>query len=226
MISFNRQHVLQNPNPQLNATPTLPLSARYSGLRRIGGRNGRAQEVDEGRRKTAGVEDVGEPTALLQQAIELAEKAQTESILDKATIKQLESLQPSKPDLRQIKGGLLLHTKVLGELYKKRERDDLQNQAKVKAGKIQKRGRKTKQPSSKRRKPSMQKSVTPTGSESSEGESSDGEEEQVVFILHQSVWALKKPLLTINSSRNPILQLPALAAAVPIRLPGVQSIIA
>jgi len=138
MIPFNRQRVLQNPNLPLNATPALPLSARYSGLRPIGGRNGRAQEVDELRRKAAGVEDVGEATALLHQAIALAEKAQTESILDKATIKQLESIQPSKPDRRQIKGGLLLHTKVLGELYKKCERDDLQKQAKAKAGKIQK----------------------------------------------------------------------------------------
>jgi len=138
MIPFNRQRVLQNPNLQLNATPTLPLSARYSGFRPIGGRHGRAQELDELRRKAAGVEDVGEATALLHQAIELAEKAQTESILDKATIKQLESIQPSKPDRRQIKSELLLHTKVLRELDKKRERDDLQKQAKAKAGKIQK----------------------------------------------------------------------------------------
>ena len=70
--------------------------------------------------------DVGEATASLDQAIKHAEKAETESILDKATIKQLETAQPSKPDRRQIKGGLLLHTKVLGKLYKKCERDDLQ----------------------------------------------------------------------------------------------------
>jgi len=37
----------------------------------------------------------------------------------------------------------------------------------------------------------MQKSLTPTGSRSSEGESSDGEEEQVVCIFRQSVWAFK-----------------------------------
>ena len=183
MIPFNRQRVLQNPNLQLNATPTLPLSARYSGLCPIEGRNGRGQEIDELKRKAAGVADVGEATALLDQAIKLAAKAQTESILDKATIKQLETTQPSKPDRRQIKGRLLLHTKVLGELYKKRERDDLQKQSKAKARQIEKTGGKRQQSASKRRKSTMQKSVIPTVSESSEGESSNGEEEQIVCIF-------------------------------------------
>ena len=51
MILFNRQRVLQNPNLQLNATPTLPLLARYLGIRPIGGRNDRGQEIDEFKRK-------------------------------------------------------------------------------------------------------------------------------------------------------------------------------
>jgi len=51
MIRFNRQRVLQNPNLQLNLTPVIPLSARYSGLRHLEGRDGRAKEVDEIRKK-------------------------------------------------------------------------------------------------------------------------------------------------------------------------------
>jgi len=119
MIPVNLQCVLQNPDHPLNATPTLPLSARYSGIRPIGGRNGRGQEIPEFKREATGVADVGEATTLLHKAIQLARKAHTESILDKATIKQLETTQPSKPDPRQIQSGLLLHTTVIGELYKK-----------------------------------------------------------------------------------------------------------
>ena len=136
MIPFNHQRVLQNPNLQLNSSPVIPLAARYSGLRPLEGRDGRAQEVNEVRKKTDQLGDIGDATVLLHQAIDLAEKAQTQSILDQATIKQLQALQPSKPDRRQIKGGLLLHTKVLGELDKKREKDDLKKQAIVEAGRI------------------------------------------------------------------------------------------
>jgi len=45
MILFNRQCILQNLNLQLNSTPVIPLSARYSGLRHLEGRDGRAKEV-------------------------------------------------------------------------------------------------------------------------------------------------------------------------------------
>jgi len=149
------------------------------------------QEMDELKRKAPGVGDVGKMAALIDQAIGRAEKAQTKSILNKATIKQLESTQPIKPDCCQITGGLLLHTKVLGELYRKREIDDLQKQAKAEARKIQKRGTKTKQSPSKRRMFSMQKSATPTVSDSSEGESSHGKKVQVVCIFGQSAWSFK-----------------------------------
>ncbi|KAG0633764.1 hypothetical protein HOY80DRAFT_1062612 [Tuber brumale] len=192
MIPFNCQRI-QNLNLQLNATPAIPLSARYFGLRPLGGRDGRAQKVHEIRKKAAGIEDVGEASVLLHQAIELAEKAQTQSILDKATIKQLESIQPSKPDRYQIKGRLLLHIKVLGELYKKHEREDLKKQAKVEAGRIQRVKGKRKQVSKKRIKTKKQQSVTSIVSESSGGESSTGEEEQVL---------LKSNSATSNSSSS------------------------
>jgi len=48
--------------------------------------------------KAAGVGDFAEATTLLHQAIQLEQKTQTESILDKATIKKLETTQPSNPD--------------------------------------------------------------------------------------------------------------------------------
>jgi len=79
---------------------------------------------------------IGEATVLLYQAIDFAEKAQTQPILNQATIKQLQAIQPSKPDRRQIKGGIVLHTKVFGELYKKREKDDLKKQARAEVRRI------------------------------------------------------------------------------------------
>jgi len=67
------------------------------------GRDSRAKEVDEIRKNGDELGTIGEATVLLYQAIDLAEKAQTQPILDQATIKQLQAIQPSKPDRRQIK---------------------------------------------------------------------------------------------------------------------------
>ncbi|KAG0637005.1 hypothetical protein HOY80DRAFT_1052931 [Tuber brumale] len=95
--------------------------------------------------------------------------------------------KPSKPDRRQIKGGLLLHTKVLGELYKKREREDLKKQTKVEAGRIQRVKGKRKQVAKKRIKTKKQQSVTPIVSESSGDESSTREEEQVLLKSNSAI---------------------------------------
>ena len=182
MIPFNRQRVLQNLNLQTKATPTVPLSARYSGLRPLARRDGRAQEVDEIQKKAAEL-DESPATILLNRAIELAQEAETQSILDKATIKQLEASRPSKTDRRQIKGGLLLHTKVLGELYKKREQDDLKKQQKAEAARIR-RLKAKKQPVSKKR--SQFRGLKNSSAAlivSSESESEAESENQVVCIL-------------------------------------------
>ena len=173
---------MQNPNLQTKATPTVPLSARYSGLRPLARRDGRAQKVDEIQKKAAEL-DESPATILLNRAIELAQEAETQSILDKATIKQLEASRPSKTDRRQIKGGLLLHTKVLGELYKKREQDDLKKQQKAEAARIR-RLKAKKQPVSKKR--SQFRGLKNSSAAlivSSESESEAESENQVVCIL-------------------------------------------
>jgi len=149
---------------------------------------GSLQEVDEIRKKADELGTAEEATVLLYQAIDVAEKAQTQSILDQATIKQLQAIQPSKPDHRQIKGGLLLHTKVLGQLYKKCETDDRKKQARVEAGRIRRANNKRQQAPKKRIKAGNQKLVSPVMSESSESESTAEEDEQVVSIFGQYVW--------------------------------------
>lgn len=135
MIPFNHQGVLQNPNLPTIATSIVPLSARDSGLCPFAAKNGRAQEVSEIQKKATELEP-SPATLLLHWAIELVQGAETQSILDKATIKQLEAARPSKTDDWHIRRGLLLHTKVLRELYKKRERDDLKKQQRAEAGSI------------------------------------------------------------------------------------------
>jgi len=108
--------------------------------------------------------------------------------VDKVTIKQLEATRPSKTDPRQIKGGLLLQTKVLGELYKKRECNDLIKQQKAEAGRIQRAKAKKQQVSEKRVKLVGQRNTSAVLSESSEDESGSESEELVVseFLLNKN----------------------------------------
>jgi len=122
---------------------------------------------------------------------------ETLSILDKATIKQLEATRPNKTERRQIKRGLLLHTKVLGELYKKWERDDLIRQEKAEAGRIQRAKAKKQQVSKKRVKLVGQRNTSGVLSESSEDESESESEGQDVSEF----------LLNMNCFKNLCLQL-------------------
>jgi len=147
------------------------------------GRDSRAKEIDEIRKNGDELGTIGEATVLLYPAIDLAEKVQIQPILDQATIKQPQAIQPSKPDRRQIKGGILLHTKVLGELYKKREKDNLKKQARAEVRRIRRVKDKRQEAPKKTINSGNQKLVSPVVSESSESESTAEEDEQVVSLF-------------------------------------------
>jgi len=124
MIPFNRHRVLTQSGLQMCTPQSKSMNEQRSGLRPLPTRAETSSELDKIREEANRLEFGDASRALLNQALDLCSKANTQSVLDAATITRLQAVKPSTTDRRQIKGGLILHTSVLSTLYKKRESDD------------------------------------------------------------------------------------------------------
>ena len=125
MIPFNRQRVLTQSGLQMNTPQSKSGNEQHSGLRPLPTRAGTLSKLDKIREEAKGLESDDASRTLLNKALDLCSKANTQSVLDAAMISRLQAVKPSTTDRRQIKGGLILHTSVLAKLYKKRESEDI-----------------------------------------------------------------------------------------------------
>ncbi|KAG0135911.1 hypothetical protein HOY82DRAFT_600085 [Tuber indicum] len=86
-------------------------------------------ELDKIRNEANGLELDNASHTLLNKALDMCSKVNTQSILDAATITRLQAVKPSSTDYYLIKGGLIFHTSVLSKLYKKHESNDIHKKA-------------------------------------------------------------------------------------------------
>jgi len=124
MIPFNRLRVLTQSGLQICPPQSKSMNEQCSGLRPLPTHAESSSELDKIREEANGHEFDDSSHTLLNKALDLCSKANTQSVLDAETITNLQAIKPSTTDRRQIQGGLILHTSVLSKLYKKRHSND------------------------------------------------------------------------------------------------------
>ena len=128
LIPFSRERVLNDPVLQAKMAPKTPLSTRRPGLRPVSSRLDTAPELDK-----IEVENKDIPPTpanqslkeLLSRCIKQARISEAEKVIAEEEANAAKHLlKPAKADRRQLPGGLLLGSKQLAKLYRKRKEQD------------------------------------------------------------------------------------------------------